>query len=455
MFSFIGGSLASGSQRFIAFEIGRRDKENLKRVFDTTVTIFLFLAVITGILLEIVGSWFLNTQMNIPAERMYAANWVLQLSIITFILNLISIPYNAAVIAHEKMSLYAYISIWECVMKLVSAIALQYILSDKLIIYAVFICGITISVRIIYQVYCKRNFPECRHYHFLIKSYQWKSLLSYSGWNMIGSVALISRQQGVNIVVNLFFGPLLNAAHSLAQQINGVITQFVNNIYIASRPQIIKLYAAEQVDEMWELVFRSSKLAFYLLLLPSIPALIEMDIILKWWLHEIPDYTVTISRLMMLSVLIETLVNQVIGVFQAANKIKRYQLYSSSIIILNVPLSYALLKAFPTQPLIPYIVSITLSLFYVLSILWQAYIEIGLNLATYLKQVLVKCILVAIIGVGVVLVCVFHVELSLLRVFITILLSIISFSFLIWAIGLDNGEKEFFKDILKRKLLRI
>ena len=310
--------------------------------------------------------------MNIPADRLYAANWVLQLSILAFLINLVSIPYNAAVIAHERMSLYAYISILECGLKLIATIALQYVLLDKLILYAVFICMITVSVRIIYQLYCRKHFEECRHYRFSGQTYMGKDLLAYSGWNMIGAVALISRQQGINIVINLFFGPLLNAAHSIAQHISGVFTQFVNNIYIASRPQITKSYASGQVGEMWKLVFRSSKLAFFLLMLICVPVLIEMDFVLKWWLHDVPTYTVSIARLMILSILIETLGNQVIGVYQAANKIRRYQLYSSTIILFNVPLSYLLLRITPNNPIIPYIVSVSLSILYVFSILWNA-----------------------------------------------------------------------------------
>lgn len=452
MFSFIGGSLASGSQRFLSYELGRGDKEHLKKVFDTTVTIYLILALITGTLLEIGGSWFLNTQMNIPEDRMYAANWVFQLSIIAFLLNLVSIPYNAAVIAHERMSLYAYISIWECGMKLVSAIALRYIFSDRLIWYAVLVCCITVSVRVIYQLYCMRHFTECRSYRFSKETYMGKSLLAYSGWNMIGSIALISRQQGINLVVNLFFGPLLNAAHSIAQQINGVLTQFVNNIYMASRPQITKLYAAGNIAEMWELVFRSGKLAFYLLMLPAIPALIEMDTILNCWLHEVPRFTVPIAQLMIISILIETLANQIIGIFQAANKIKRYQLHSSTIILLNIPFSYLILRLFPSMPLIPYIVSASLSLLYIASILWNARIEIGLNMAAYLKHVLLKAVVICTIGLGATWGCSSILPQSLGRVFFTAFVSTAISFLLIWGIGLDNQEKDFAKKVIKQKI---
>ena len=454
MFSFIGGSLASGSQRFIAFEIGRGDKERLKKIFDTTVTIYLILALAAGFLLEIGGCWFLNTQMNIPQERMYAANWVLQLSILAFLINLVSIPYNAAVIAHERMSLYAYVSIWECVLKLAAAIALQYVMLDKLILYAVFICAITVSVRIIYQLYCWKHFEECRHYRFPRRTYMGKSLLAYSGWNMIGSVALISRQQGINIVINLFFEPVLNAAHSIAQHINGVLSQFVNNIYIASRPQITKLYASGQTGEMWLLVFRSSKLAFYLLMLICIPALVEMDTVLKWWLHDVPAYTVPIARLMIVSLMVETLANQVIGAYQAANKIKRYQLYSSTIILFNIPFSYILLRIIPHAPIVPYIVSVSLSLLYAFSVLWNARQEIGLDLKAYFREVLLADMIVCILATGTVWGIVSLLSPSLPRVFITVLVAFACSAFFIWNIGLNVAERNFAKNIIKQKILR-
>lgn len=449
MFSFIGGSLASGSQRFIAFELGRRDKEKLKKVFDSTVSIYIILAIITAVLLEIVGYWFLNFEMNIPADRMCAANWIFQLSLFTFLINLISIPYNASVIAHERMSLYAYVSILECILKLSAAIALQYILSDRLIAYGLLVFLIAITIRIIYQVYCRKHFEECRHYRFSTTLYQGKELLIYSCWNMIGSVALISRQQGLNIVINLFFGPLLNAAHSIAQQINGVLSQFINNVYTATRSQITKLYALDKKDEMWNLVFKSSKLAFYLIMLISIPAFIEIDKVLDLWLHKVPPYTGDIARLMILAIVVETLSNQVIGVYQAANKIKRYQIHSSIILLLNIPISYIVLKLNSDNPIIPYIVSVSLSVLYVFSILWNARNAIGLDLSGYAKKVLLPDIGVYVIVLGFVYCFSLIIHPSLIRILITVGVTFIISLVAIWTIGLEHSEKTFIKNFIK------
>ncbi|WP_278683084.1 lipopolysaccharide biosynthesis protein [Paraclostridium bifermentans] len=454
MFSFIGTSLASGSQRFIAFEIGRKDQKGLKKVFDTTVSIYIILSVISLLILEIGGYWFLNTQMTIPDNRIYAANWVFQLSIISFIINLISIPYNATVIAHERMSIFAYISIFEYFLKFISAISLKYIPFDYLIVYSVLICVIAVLIRVIYQIYCYNNFEECRNFKFKWDSYKGKELLTYSGWNMIGAVALISRQQGLNIIINVFFGPLLNAAHSIGQQINGVLSQFINNIYMATRPQITKLYAKNEIDEMWSLVFRSSKLAFYLLMILSIPLLIELDKILYLWLHNVPQLTSSIGRLLIISILIETLANQIIGAFQAANRIKKYQVYSSTIILLNIPISYICLYFYPEYPLTPYYISVFLSIFYVFSIIVNAHKELNMDITKYFKEIIFNIVIVYVFTFSSVYILIRLLPPSLYRIIITCFMTVISSIIIIWTIGFDNNEKKYINKLIKQKIQR-
>ena len=452
MFSFIGGSLSSGSQRFLAYALGKRDIKLLKRTFDTTVSTYIVFAIISFFVLEIGGIWFLNYQMNIPADRLIAANWCYQFSIFAFVVNLMVIPYMATVIVHERMSLFAYLSILECVLKLSVAIALQYILKDKLIVYAILIFVIAGLVQAVYWLYCRFQFAECKNYSFSWSSKTGKELYIYSGWNAVGSLAIISRQHGLNVLINLFFGTILNAAHSIAQQIYGVLTQFVNNLYVATRPQITKFYATGDTVEMWNLVFRSARLAFYLLMLISIPLIIEMNTILKLWLGEVPQYTVEISILMIISMLIETQVNQIIAAFQAANRIKRYQLYSSTILLCNIPVTYWLLRILGDVPLLPYFVSILLSVLYAASILWQAKVEIQLDFKKYITQVIIKLCVVF----GVVFFCIYSVSTlmspSLYRVVCTCLLSVFLIPFIVWLIGLDDVEKAFCVRLLRNKI---
>ena len=451
MFSFIGGSLSSGSQRFIAYALGKDDVRLLKQTFDTTLSIYIVFAIISFVVLELAGVWFLNCQMNIPTDKLTAANWVYQFSLLAFVINLIIIPYIATVIAHERMSLFAYLSILECILKLGVAIVLQFILENQLVVYAILIFVVAILVQGIYFLYCRFHFVECRNYRLSWNSKIGMELLTYSGWNVVGSLAIISRQQGLNVLLNLFFGTILNAAHSIAQQINGVLTQFVNNLYMATRPQITKLYAAGDSKEMWNLVFRSAKLAFYLLMLVSIPSVIEMNAILTLWLGSVPQYTTEISILMIISMLIETQVNQIIAAFQAANKIKKYQLYSSTILLLNIPITYLLLKTIDDIPLVPYFVSILLSVLYAGSILWQAKVVIQLDLNRYIKQVIFKLSLVF----GIAFFCIYNISTlmapSFYRIACTYSLSIFLIPLIVWLIGLDHFERSFCIRLVRNK----
>lgn len=442
IFSFIGGALASGSQRFIAFEIGKKNDERLKKIFSTTVSIYSVLAIITFILLELGGTWFLNRYMNIPENRFYAANWIFQLSIITFLINLISIPYNAVVIAHEKMNIFAYISILECLLKLVAAILLQYILYDHLITYAFLICFSTIIIRIIYQTYCFRNFFECRNIHFTWSFRQGKEILIYSGYNIIGSLATILKKQGINIIMNIFFGTTLNAAHGIATQISGIFEQFISNIYMASRPQITKLYAANQLSDMWKLSYLSNVLAFYLLMVVAIPCCTQIDYILSLWLGKTsPIYAASIIKLLIYSLLIETIVAQIIAVCQAYNRIKYIQLCSSSIVLLNVPLAYILLKFFPNNVLLPYYVQISCSILFVISILFTAKRTININLTYFVKNIILRCFATFIIVYSIIYYISNSQNSSFLWLICIISLTILFSIIIIWLIGLNKEYK--------------
>ena len=454
MFSFIGGSLASGSQRFLSFELGRNDEKKLKSVFNTTLSIYLIIAVGIFIVLELAGTLFLNYKMTVPPERMEAANWVLQSAIVAFLFSLANIPFTAAVIAHERMNLFAYISIVECFVKLGIAMLLPLIHTDRLTAYAIMICSAQLLILLSYVWYCRRNFAECRHLRFSLDPALRKDLLSYSGWNMIGSIAMISRMQGINIIMNLFFGPLLNAAHAIAQQINGALNQFINNVYMATRPQITKLYAARQTEDMWQLIFVSSKFAYYLLMLLSIPLLIETQTILALWLHNVPRLATEISRLMIATILVETLSNQVIAAYQAANKIRKYQISSSTILLCNIPISYVMLLAFPENALLPYVVSVGLSVLFSLSILWNAKRQIGFDIKRYSKEVLARVISVYLITFALVEACVSCLTPGFTRIIVSIILTIGISVITIGSIGISPKERTYIYGFIKKKFLK-
>ena len=250
MFSVLSGSLSTAISRFLNFELGKEDKKGLEKVFSSSVTIQFGLSLIVLLLAETIGLWFLNNKMVLPEDRVYAANWVFQLSLITFVLNLISIPYNAAIVAHERMSAFAYISIMEAVGKLLVAYIIVMSPIDRLIMYSVMLTGIAGFIRIAYGIYCKRNFEECRYHYIYDKTLLYK-MFKFAGWNFIGASSSILRDQGGNIVINLFCGPAVNAARAIASQVNIAINSFVSNFMIALNPQITKSYASGNHSYMY------------------------------------------------------------------------------------------------------------------------------------------------------------------------------------------------------------
>ena len=428
MFTFINGSLISGCQRFMAFAIGKGDDKHLKDVFDTSVYIFALLGII------------LNNKMTIPADRLLAANVVLQFSLLSLLVSIFSTPFNAAVIAHERMSVYAYASIFESIYKLLIAILLTVILMDKLIIYAILVFSSSLFLAIFYIIYCRRYFVETKSLYFRKDKALLSDIGSYAGWNVIGSMAIMLRNHGLNVVMNLFFSPVMNAAHTIASHLSGLFNQFVSNVYMATRPQMVKQYASGNFTEMWNITFKSSKYAFFLMTFAVIPVVIELPLFFKLWLGEYPAYTVTFSRLIILSLLIETMTNQVIGAFQAANKIKYYQSVSSIILLSLVPLSYITLKVV-LNPVAPYILYVLVSFAYILSLLYVACRQIGLDVKSYIAKVIWKDSIVFVPAFLITYSIAINFTANYWRIPLTLIISIAITSFLIWFVGINNSER--------------
>ena len=264
MFVFINNSMSSATQRYITFALGKGDKNRLQTVFSTTLQIHSLIAVIIVLLGETVGLWFLYNKMQIPADRMDAALWVMQCSIVSMVVMIVSVPYNADVIAHEKMSAFAYISILEVVLKLAIVYLLLVFSYDKLILYAILILMIQILIRFCYSIYCNKHFEETKYKHVWDKKL-FKEMTGFAGWSLFGNMAGVLFGQGLNMLLNVFFGPVVNAARAVAVQVQGAIQQFVANFQTALNPQITKTYAAGELNEMHRLMFRSARFSFYLL----------------------------------------------------------------------------------------------------------------------------------------------------------------------------------------------
>lgn len=295
MFSFLNGAMSSSTQRYLTFELGKGEILQLRKVFQTSVNIHWLIALFILVLGETIGLWFLQEKMVIPSERLDAAFWVYQFSIITMMIMIISVPYNAAIIAHEKMSAFAYISVMEVLLKLGIVYLLYFTQLDKLKFYAALLCGMQLMVRIIYGLYCGRHFEET-HYKWGWDGKLFREMLGFAGWNLWGGIAYVFFTQGLNIMLNVFFGPAVNAARGLAVQVQGAVAQFSLNFQMAINPQITKSYAKKDFTYMHSLIFRSSKFTFLLLTTLSLPLFIKADLILNIWLAVVPDYTVTIVR---------------------------------------------------------------------------------------------------------------------------------------------------------------
>lgn len=343
MFGFISGPMAGATQRYLTFALGKGDIQETNKVFSTCVNIYFGVALILVFVAETIGLWFLYNKMLIPDEKMDAAFWVLQISLATTIVLLLSIPYNAAIIAHERMSAFAYISIMEAILKLVIVYAIQVTRFDNLIFYTLLLLGIQMVIRLFYTIYCQKHFEEAR-YRFIFDKKLTKEITSFAGWSMLGNMAAVGFSQGLNVLLNIFFGPIVNAARGIAAQVGSTVTQFVNSFQTAINPQITKAYAAGEHENLLKLINRSSRFSFYLLLLLTLPIIIETPFLLKIWLGVVPEYTVTFVRIMLTTIWMTSLSNPIITSVLATGNIKRYQQYVGGLLLSIVPISYVCLK---------------------------------------------------------------------------------------------------------------
>lgn len=360
MLGVLNGAMSISTQRYLTFELGRGDDIRLKQVFSICVLIFFLLSLIIVVLAETVGLWFLNTQMVIPEERIIAANWVFQFSILSCITSLIVNPYNAVIIAHEKMNVYAYVGILEVVLKLGIVYLLLVLPFDRLSSYGCLIFISHLIITGIYIVYCLKRFPET-HFSFYWEKKLFMELISYSGWNLFGSLSSIVKGQGLNILINMFFNPSINAARGIAYQINNAINQFFTNFFNAVRPQITKYYAQSDLENLFKLVFRSSKLSFFLIYALALPIIIEAPYIIQLWLGQLPEYVVPFTRIIVIITAVDAMANPLMTCIHATGHIKFYQAFVGTLIILNVPISYLILKFTDSSPIIVFQVSLVIN----------------------------------------------------------------------------------------------
>lgn len=343
MLTFLNGSMSVATQRFLTVELGKKDRGNYNRIFNMTVLIHFGLATLILIVAETVGLWFVNTYLNIPAERMTAANWVYQASVLSTILSILQTPYHASIVSHEHMHIYAYVGLGESFGKLFLVLLLVVYPYDRLIFWGFIMFFFQFLMAIIYRVYCIRKFPECKLYLKWDNSV-FCSMLRFTGWNMFGTVAWLLKDQGVNVLMNMFGGPIANAARGVSCQISGAVQGLTGGFQSAVNPQLTKRYAANDSEATCRLLCESSKISYFLLFIIALPVMMEADFILKLWLVEVPPMASLFTRIILIESLLSALGNPMIISLMATGDIKWYQIVVGSSLLLIIPLAYLFLK---------------------------------------------------------------------------------------------------------------
>lgn len=443
MFSLISNSLSASTGRFLTFELGKGNKQRLKLIFSTSLTIHFVLAIAVLILAETIGIWFLNEKMTIPIHRLYAANWVFQASVFAFMMGLFSVPYNASIVSHEKMSVFAYLGILDVTLRLFIVLFIAYSpwQFDKLIVYSLLLVAVGILLQLINMLYCSKHFEECK-INLTFKSECWKEMSSFAGWNFIGCTAGLLKDQGVNLLLNLFMGPVVNAARGIALSVNTAVGSFVGNFMAALNPQITKSYALNEQSYMISLIERGSRFSFYILFILALPILFETEFILTLWLGKYPEHTSNFVRLILVLSLCDVLSNTLITTQLATGKIRNYQLAVGGMLLMNFPLSLICLKmGLPPEStlMVAIIISICCLLLRLVFLRKMA----GLSIRSFFTNVIINVVIVACLGIllpGLV----FAIQSTGWTRFMTVLfISVASSSICIYWVGCSAVERDF------------
>lgn len=450
MFAFLNTSMSNGVQRFYNFSLGRTNEYSITDVYNTALQIQGLLAILLLLLLETFGLWYIYTQMVIPAERFAAALWVFQFSAVSLVFLVLQIPYSAAIMAYERMNYYAYLSIFDVVAKLGIAIAVKYATTDKLILYGALNMMVSLACFFLYYGYAKHQFKYLK-FNFKIRRQLFKQMLSFSGWNVFGSFAYMIKSQGLNMLLNVFFGPIVNTARGISTMVMSAIQGFQANIVIAFRPQLVQSYATGDNNRVLKLFYSLSKVSFILLAMLSIPVILEIDYILNLWLGEsIPDYTVQFTILVLINMIISSLNTPISQVVHATGKMKGYQIGTSLIICAILPISWIFLKI-GFGPVSVYWISLFIT------ILNQVICNLLLkrvytySLREYCKKVIIPCTIFAILVPILPYVITITLPSSMLRLLLTGSVSVLITIAISYIIVLDKSEKDMVLTIIKHR----
>lgn len=450
MFAIVSSSMSTSISRFITFELGMNDETRLNKIFSTAINVQLLMGLIVIVLMEAIGVWFLNTQMNIPEGRMGAANWVFQLSIISFVLGLLMVPYNASIVAHEDMGVFAYMSLLDAVLKLAIVYSLYISPFDKLISYAVLLLGVSLLMRGIYAFYCKRHYKECT-YHYVNDKTLLKEMTSFAGWNFLGNGSWILNNQGVNILINIFFGVTLNAARGVATTVDGMIQNFVRNFMTALNPQITKSYAAGDLEYMHKLVFAGAKYSAFLMMFFIIPICLETDLILKLWLDVVPEYAAVFVQWTLLSSMCVILGNTLITSVFATGKIRNYELVMGLMALSNFPIVWIAFKL-GSSPITAYIVYFSVYFLMIFVRLYMVKDLIRMSAWAYVKEVFLRVLVVGVVSFIIPFIITRLQEDSVSRLIEVVVISVVCSILSIYLFGMKADEKSMVLGFIHSKI---
>lgn len=454
MFSFFNAALSGATARFLSFELGTGNKERLKRTFSSALAIHIVLGIIIVLLIETIGLWFVYNKLNVPEDRLHAAVIVFHISTLTCFLNIMQVPFNASITSHEKMSAFAYISIWDALAKLGVAYALYMFSGDRLILYGCLLVSTTILTNFIYISYCRRNFEECRLSLEVDKSIA-LPMLKFSGWDLYGNFSVMVRSQGLNVLQNLYFGPIVNASTAVANTVLNAIMGFTDNFLTAIRPQIIKQYAAQQYESFQRLVINSSRYSYYLLLITTLPLLIEAEYAMGIWLKEVPQYAVVFCQLSIVNNWISILYRSIVISISATGQVKRISIINGTIYLLVLPASYIMLEM-GFGPTVPFILNI-IFLFVghtVFSMLTVKKLIPFFEIKGFFRSVLFKCSIVTAIAVPLPLIVHSILPTTFLRFILVCSIAIIWTALIIYIIGIGTNERKTLKSLIMNKILK-
>ena len=450
LFTFLNVAMTNATQRFLNFALGQNDTEQTRNVYSASLVIHALIAVLLIILAQTVGLWFFHNWLSIPSERHAAAFVVYQFSIAAMAIGVLQVPYRATIIAHEKMSFFAMLSIVEAVLRLGIVFLLPVIIFDKLISYAVLIFITGIIIFLIHKIYCNKVF-EIAHFRYCKDKELFRQLLSFSGWSVFGGAADISRAQGANILVNVFHGVTVNAAMGIAMQINSAVYQFVVNFQTAFNPQIVKSYSVKDYDYFMRLIFRAAKVSFCLLFFFVLPLYINADFVLQVWLNNVPGYTVAFTQLLLLSSLVHVIAGPLWMSIQATGNIKKYQIIISCLIFANLPISLLFLWI-GFSPVWVLITRIGLD---VLMLIWRIFFlsgRINLPILGFFREVIFPVVIVAIVSYFMTVFVYNLFSYGWGRLIVSCIVSTISIGCLMYWVGLKKHEKVQFQNWIKIKI---